>query len=258
MKRNKLLPVLAALLMLSGCTGSCASGTQTVPVPTAPPSQQLDSAPPSVETPQPTAPAPTPEPDELPPETPSPTPAAPPPSVTAVPMPTPSPTPAPTPEPAPDPDDEAVLAAYRQAVEAFGWFQMTHLPLDMDAQISIGELTYYRVDYPGLDTLAALRGYLKTLFSDALVDELLPIGGTQYVEADGVLYGIDGGRGSDITRGTETVQVLRDGPGRCTVLVEVQVLDPEQDFAPIGSVSYEFPYEKIGEQWIFTAFSLVR
>lgn len=38
----------------------------------------------------------------------------------------------------------------------------------------------------------------------------------------------------------------------------VEVLDPEQDFAVTGSVEYSFPYEKIGEQWIFTAFSLVR
>ena len=55
--------------------------------------------------------------------------------------------------------------------------------------------------------------------------------GTQYVELDGALYTIDGGRGADITKGEETVQVLRDGtPGRCTVRVTVEVLDRNRDF----------------------------
>lgn len=267
MNIHKLLPVLAALLMLGGCTGSCTAGTQTVP-PTFTPPQRLDSAPPSVETPSaPPVETPavvlTPEPvSSAPAATPTPTAVIPPVSVPvetpAPPVPAPTPTPLPDPTPVPGPDDEAVLAAYRQAVEAFGWFQMTHLPLDMEFPVVVEERTYYRVDYPGLDTLAALRGYLKGIFSDALVEELLPAGSVQYIEVDGVLYGQEGGRGSDITRGGETLQVLWEGESRCLVHVTVEVLDPEQDFAVTGSVEYNFPYEKIGEQWIFTAFSLVR
>ena len=34
---------------------------------------------------------------------------------------------------------------------------------------------------------------------------------SQYIEVDGVLYGQEGGRGSDITRGGETLQVLWEG-----------------------------------------------
>lgn len=85
------------------------------------------------------------------------------------------------------------------------------MPLDRDDQRTVGEQVYCRVDYPGIKTLADLRGYLKSLFSDGLVEELLPVDGTQYVELDGALYTIDGGRGADITKGEETVQVLRDG-----------------------------------------------
>lgn len=161
--------------------------------------------------------------------------------------------------PAAGPGDEAVLAAYRQAVEAFGWFRLTHLPLDMAQPAQLDGQLYYRVDYPGIDTLAGLRGYLKGLFSDALVEELLPAGATAYVEIDGVLYGIDGGRGSDITKGAETIQVLRDADeNRRTVHVTVELLDPEADFAPVGSEEHNFPYEKIGEAWIFTDFYLIR
>ena len=38
----------------------------------------------------------------------------------------------------------------------------------------------------------------------------------------------------------------------------VEVLDPEQGFAVVGSETYDFPYEKVGDKWIFTSFSLVR
>ena len=91
------------------------------------------------------------------------------------------------------------------------------------------------------------------------MEKLLPYDGTQYVDIDGVLYVQDGGRGTDITRGAETTQVLRDGdPNRCTVRVTVEVLDPEQDFAVTGRETHDFLYEEVGGRWIFTAFSAVR
>ena len=93
----------------------------------------------------------------------------------------------------------SILAAYEKAEEAWGWFEIAPMPLDRDDQRTVGEQVYCRVDYPGIKTLADLRGYLKSLFSDGLVEELLPVDGTQYVELDGALYTIDGGRGADIT-----------------------------------------------------------
>ena len=183
------------------------------------------------------------------------------------PVPTPVPPPTPTPAPtsstpasgADEPADEAILAAYEKAEEAWGWFEIAPMPLDRDDQRTVGEQVYCRVDYPGIKTLADLRGYLKSLFSDGLVEELLPVDGTQYVELDGALYTIDGGRGADITKGEETVQVLRDGtPGRCTVRVTVEVLDPQQGFSVVGSETHDFLYEQVGERWIFTTFSMVR
>lgn len=257
MRVQKLLPLLGMLLVLGGCTGSCAPGTQPVPTSTPLPTQTVRPSAPASTVPLPPSPSPVPETgepvlvDPIPMPTPTPRP---------IPQ-TPSPTPTPPPEstPAAGPSDEAVLAAYRQAVEAFGWFRLTHLPLDMAQPAQLDGQLYYRVDYPGIDTLAGLRGYLKGLFSDALVEALLPAGATAYVEIDGVLYGIDGGRGGDITKGAETIQVLRDADeNRRTVHVTVELLDPEADFAPVGSEEHNFPYEKIGEAWIFTDFYLIR
>lgn len=241
---RRLIPLLMMLLLLGGCTGSCRD------------TEAVSTAQPSI--------SPTPEVEQsaepTPSAKPSPTPTARP---TAMPEPTATPESSVAPTPIPTaydgPNDEEVLSAYRTAVEAFWWFQVEPLPFDKSDSREVNGVTYYRVDYPGIDSTVSLRGYLKSLFSDDLVEKLLPYGGTQYVDIDGILYVQDGGRGTDITRGAETAQVLRDGdPNRCTVRVTVEVLDPEQDGAVVDTLTFDFPYEKVGEKWIFTDFSLVR
>lgn len=244
---KRLLPLLAVLLVLT----SCSSREMTEPADTAEPERP--------ETPQvQDTPVQTVTPSAAPAESASPAPAeSEPVLVEPVPMPTPTPTAAP--ELAEGPTDEEILAAYQMAEEAYGWFVLAPPELDRTEQRMVGELTYCRVDDPRFSNLAELRGYLKTLFSDTLVDQLLPIDDTQYVELDGVLYTIDGGRGADMTKGEETVQVLRDeAPARYTVRVTVEVLDPEQDYAVTGTEEHDFLYEQVGAQWIFTTFSAVR
>ena len=197
--------------------------------------------------------------------------ASPPPAVTAAPTPTPTPTPTPPapsapaeteqPSPAPaGPSDEAVLEAYSRAEEAWNWFTVAPPELDRGAVLERDGRSYCRVDDPRFSTLSELRGYLKGLFSDRLVEELLPIDGVQFLEEDGALYAVDGGRGADITRGAQTVQVLRDEgePDRVAVRVTVEVLDPEAGYAPAGEETHDFTYERVGERWLFTAFSAVR
>lgn len=244
---KRLLPLLAVLLVLT----SCSRREMTEPADTAEPERP--------ETPQvQDTPVQTVTPSAAPAESASPAPAeSEPVLVEPVPMPTPTPTAAP--ELAEGPTDEEILAAYQMAEEAYGWFVLAPPELDRTEQRMVGELTYCRVDDPRFSNLAELRGYLKTLFSDTLVDQLLPIDDTQYVELDGVLYTIDGGRGADMTKGEETVQVLRDeAPARYTVRVTVEVLDPEQDYAVTGTEEHDFLYEQVGDQWIFTTFSAVR
>ncbi|MFR4562149.1 MAG: hypothetical protein ACLT5P_13705 [Flavonifractor plautii] len=76
----------------------------------------------------------------------------------------------------------------------------------------------------GIKTLADLRGYLKSLFSDGLVEELLPVDGTQYVEL-----------------------TVRSTPRR-----------RRGADTGVGSETHDFLYEQVGERWIFTTFSMVR
>ena len=230
------IPVLALALLLAGCGG------QTEPAGT----------PEGTACPSPTAAAPTATPAPTIPPTPCPP---------ATPAPSPTPGPARSPDPAPEgPTDQEVLEAYSRAEEAWNWFAIAPPALDQEDILERDGRSYCRVNDPRFSTLAELRGYLKGLFSDQLVEELLPIDGTQFIEEEGVLYAVDGGRGTDLTRGAETVQVLRaeEGPGRITVRVTVETLDPEADYAVTGEETHDFTYERVGEKWIFTTFSAVR
>lgn len=245
--KKRWMPLLALFLLLAVCTGSC--GLNDV-IGTAQPGQS--APPPSSEKPAPSTPpvetervepSADPVPETTPPSSPDPVPQM-------------SDTPAPAAE---GPTDEEVLEAYRLAQEAFSWFQVAPVTFDPEDSREVDGVLYYRVDYPGINSLSTLRGYLKSLFSDALVDDLLPYDGTQYIDIDGVLYVQDGGRGTDIYRGTEYTQVMReDNPNRLVVRATVEVVDPEQNGAVTGSETYDFPYEKVGDRWIFTDFSLTR
>lgn len=260
---KKLLPLVVLLVALAGCTSSC--GSQDVQASLPPETSETlptpeNSGAPDWESPPQLSSAPSPERSADP-------------QVSLSPVPTTSqmekpaqtsggiqePVVSPTAVPLSGPDDETVLAAYRQAVDAFWWFQVAPMSFDPADSREVDGMVYYRVDQPGISSTASLRGYLKGLFSDALVEQLLPYGGTQYIDIDGVLYVQDGGRGTDITRGAEYTQVLRDdNPNRVVVQVTVEVVDPEQDGAVTDTVIYQFPYEKVGERWIFTEFALVR
>lgn len=247
--KKRWLPLLALFLLLAGCTGSCGSEDVTG---TAQPGQ---SELPEVSASPVLSPAPV-ESEDATPVTPTAEPSAEP---SAAPTPTPVPETSSTPAPVDEgPTDEEVLEAYRRAKEAFTWFQVQPISFDPADSREVDGVVYYRVDYPGIDSLSTLRGYLKTLFSDALVEKLLPYDGTQYIDIDNVLYVQDGGRGSNIYLGAEYTQVIRDdNPNRVVVQATVEVVDPEQDGAVTGTATYHFPYEKVGERWIFTDFSLL-
>lgn len=264
---KKILPLMAALLVLAGGLSACGGpGVEASPSP---------EQPGQVTSPQPSGPEAEPTPSRTPEDSPAPATTAPvvepldSPTQSPVSEPTDSPTAEPTTEPtgvpiatetpaSQSPDDKTVLEAYRLAQEAFSWFLVAPMSFDPADSREVNGMTYYRVDQPGMDSTASLRGYLKGLFSDDLVESLLPYGGTQYIDLDGALYVQDGGRGTDIYRGGEFTQVLRgDDPNRLVVQVTVEVVDPEQDGAVTGTETHEFSYEKVGDRWIFTDFSLV-
>lgn len=71
---------------------------------------------------------------------------------------------------------EEVLSAYDQAVEAYGWFELTPLPSGSGA-VEVDGSSYLPVDRQGMTTMLELRSYLRSLFSEDVTNQLLATGG---------------------------------------------------------------------------------
>lgn len=305
MKKYTILLAAALLAALSGCgdktpeetaaptpsptvAASTAQPTQTpqpsaTPTQTAEPTAQPSAAPTPEATAQPSA-APTPEATAPATETPAPeqsTPPEPTESLCHLPLaPTPTPEVTDPPEAAPSAEpplaDEAIRRAYYEAEEAYSWFAgygEAGLELDLNDPLTSADITRYRVTRPGLNTLDSLRAYLKTLFSDEIVDALVPVVAEEerlahpekytFAEAEGGLYARPAGRGKDITKGTMALDISwaeGEDPILCTVGVTVQLMQwDDQGGSPtvVGEQRYEFPYQKVGDKWVFTRFESI-
>lgn len=127
-----------------------------------------------------------------------------------------------------------VRVAFDKAAEAYGWFYLAPLPVDTSSQLTEGEMVYHRVNYPGISAMIELRTYLKTLFSDELVDELLAKG--VYREFDGVLYAA-GVTGEGVVLPQGTGAVVRESDLRIVYRLDVDCV-----------------YELVGDKWVFTEF----
>ena len=122
--------------------------------------------------------------------------------------------------------EEEILAAYDRALEAYGWFYLETLPTGQEAA-AIGGWIYHRVDYPGMETLADLRAYLRGSFTEELTDELLSTGGSHplYQDVEGELYVLPSSRDRDSSKGQITVGVEPYGQAGYSVMVSVDLLD---------------------------------
>lgn len=290
MKKELILVSAALLLALAGCGQSA----ESTPAPAETASQPAAET--VMPTPAPATPAPveTAAPSEAVPSpadtpaleaTPAPTESAAQPKPTQTPDPVPTEEPLPTPEvqptqdpavatvePAPEPErptDAEVLSVYREAAEAYSWFagyNDSGLALDLTDGLTLplptgGEGTFFRVTRPGLGSTEELRGYLKTLFSDEVVDGLLKDGSAAFADGpEGGLYTTGAGRGSNITKGGVTLEVIwpQEGePVLCTVQATVELLDLETLSTVTGTQVYQFPYQKVGDKWVFTQFESI-
>jgi len=147
-----------------------------------------------------------------------------------------------------------VLAAYDEASEAARWFDLVTLLVDHDSE-PIGEEGYLPVIDERFPTMDALRTYLKTLFSDSIVDEgMLREGQDHYKEIDGRLCALDLLGGSDASWGerTNTVTWAEDGSDRCTVETRIELRWEDENY-PEGYLLFESVYEKVGNKWVFTS-----
>lgn len=153
---------------------------------------------------------------------------------------------------------EEVLYAYDQAVEAYGWFELTPLPGGNGA-VELDGSSYLPVDRQGMTTMLELRSYLRSLFSEEVTDQLLATGGNRplYREVDGTLYvRANSGREKDPYKGTVSAQVKQESETAYSVNVTVDLLGEDRREVT-GVECYAFPYQWVEDRWVFTQFQLV-
>lgn len=155
------------------------------------------------------------------------------------------------------PAQEEVLAAYDRAVTVFGWFQLNTLPCGSTSAM-VGTNLYQRVDYPGISTMEQLMTYLRSLFSQAVIDRLLPPDAEtpQYRDIDGTLFVLPSRHQPDPSKGATEVTVEQTGADACMVNVTVELL--ADDGETVSGTEYDsFPYQCVNGRWVFTSFKLV-
>ncbi len=153
--------------------------------------------------------------------------------------------------------EEEVLAAYDRAVTAYSWFDLDTIPSD-GPMVFEGNTGYQRVSYAGISTLEELKTYLRSLFAESVVDQMLPpdVQTPQYRDIDGALYVVPASRGRDADKGAVTAQAERKSGNSFLVNVTVELLG--QDLHTVTGVEfYSFPYAQVDGRWVFTAFDLV-
>lgn len=151
--------------------------------------------------------------------------------------------------------EEEILAAYRRAEEAWGWFCREPLP-DSGETLRLEGCVYRRVDCPGMETADDLRAYLRGLFSAELTDRLLSMGEDcpLYRDIEGALYVSFTGAPGDSARGDAQVAVV-PGEGAYSLEVSVELLDGRGGVT--GLECWSFPYAYVDGRWVFTDFQLV-
>lgn len=122
---------------------------------------------------------------------------------------------------------------FSKAETAYGWFYTAPMPTDPAASTIQGDITYSRVEHPGISSMLELRTHLKALFSDEIVDSLLGLG--YYIEVDGVLYALQ----------FTAAEGLPQGPVTVTQESLTRVIYHREA---------DYVYEQVGDWWLFTQF----
>ena len=169
------------------------------------------------------------------------------------------------------PEDKA-LGDYYEAEELRYWLEGA-MPMDETDSVSQFvkstwgdyDMLYYRVDVPGVTTLAELRAKLLTRFSDELTERMLAgVTGEEYPllqEFDGKLYVLPAGRGADmyIDSVDYRAELNADGSGG-TVYATIHWRDydeEKEEWVLTDESIVEFPFETTGNGARFTDFTTI-
>ena len=140
---------------------------------------------------------------------------------------------------------------FTRALEAWGWFNGAPPETTADARKAEDGSAWYPVKDSRFSTVLDLRMYLKGIFSDEIAEELLSLG--IYRDLDGALCCAQNTGAAPALTGV-SVQVERESGVKLICRLE-GTLTWSDGSRPAEAVSAAFPYEKVGERWVFTEFS---
>lgn len=144
-----------------------------------------------------------------------------------------------------------VRIQFTRALEAWGWFNGAPPETTADAKTAEDGSTWYPVKDSRFSTVLDLRMYLKGIFSDEIAEELLGLG--LYRDVDGALCCAQN-TSTAPTLTDARVQVVRESDVKIICSLE-GALTWSDGSRPAQAISASFPYEKVGEKWLFTDFS---
>ena len=152
-----------------------------------------------------------------------------------------------------EPADSEIHIAYQKAFEFYITLDADSLPLDPDAERV--EDYYWKVKHDTIKTYDDLRNYLYDIFSKELADQIMTSLGERYKDINGELYVMAGARGTDIFKGAETYEIIKQNSKKYTYRVTVEVFGDDLETVVDHEV-HDMTYEYIGEKWVWTKFNL--
>lgn len=140
---------------------------------------------------------------------------------------------------------------FTRALEAWGWFNGAPLTTDAGAKTAADGSTWYPVKDSRFSTLLDLRMYLKDIFSDEIAEALLGL--ELYRDVDGALCCAQNTSNAPALTDAE-VWVEQESEAKLVCRLEGTLIWSDGS-RPAEAISASFPYEKVGDKWLFTEFS---
>lgn len=145
---------------------------------------------------------------------------------------------------------------FNRASEAWSWFYVCTMPLKgtpglplVGIKTESGEC--FEVDYEGIETLKDLENYLKTVFSDEIVEYMLKTG--RYFDVDGRLCAYDMARGTNHSYG-KIAEVNKNNINEAKIEYVVSVEKLDYNYELEGYEEFTFIVERNGDNWVFSDF----
>ncbi len=160
--------------------------------------------------------------------------------------------------PASYPTHDDIVAAYKAAADAVGWFNIVSAPpVVPDSEVNIDGLFYSKVNSEKVVDFATLRAYLETLMDYDLADLLMDCNTEikRFVEHEGALYCTTFVFKPQWYTEKEEFRTEKVSDTEYTIYIDYQYIDND---GVIEDKTQKHTFEKVDGRWIFTGFYLYR